>query len=106
MPPFFGSITAKGAAWLRRDGSSVRPPYYGKTVDSRGSRVLQARVALGGKVGARVTLLSTDEPHLLAKIGQAAEVMSLNDDGTITVHWDLGDESSIDILNSRVAVHP
>jgi Domain of unknown function (DUF4314) len=106
MPPFFGSITAKGATWLRRGGSSVRLPYYGKRVDSRGSRVLQARVALGGKVGARVTLISTDEPHLLAKIGQAGEVRSLNDDGTITVHWDRGDESSIDVLNSRVEVHP
>jgi hypothetical protein len=106
MPPFFGSITTKRATWLRRDGSSVRSLHYGKTVDSRGSRVLQARVALGGKVGARVTLLSTEEPHLLAKIGEAAEVRSLNDDGTITVHWDRGDESSIDVLNSRVEVHP
>jgi hypothetical protein len=29
---------------------------------------------LGGKVGALVTLLSTEEPHLLAKIGEAGEV--------------------------------
>jgi hypothetical protein len=76
-----------------------------KTVDSRGSRILQARVALGGKVGARVTLLSTEEPHLLAKIGEAGEVRSINDDGTVTVHWDGGDESSIDVLNSQVEVH-
>lgn len=77
-----------------------------KQVDSRGSRILKARVALGGKVGARVTLLSTEEPHLLAKIGEAGEVRSLNDDGTVTVYWDRGDESSIDVLNSHVEVHP
>jgi hypothetical protein len=73
-------------------------------MDSRGSRVLQARVALGGKVGARVTLVSTEEPHLLTKIGEAGEVKSLNDDGTVTVQWDRGDESSVDVLSSHVEV--
>jgi hypothetical protein len=75
-------------------------------VDSRGARVLEVRLALGGKVGVRITLRSTEEPDLLARIGEAGEVKSINEDGTITVHWDRGDESTIDVLNSQVEVHP
>jgi hypothetical protein len=74
-------------------------------VDSRGARVLEVRLALGGKVGVRITLRSTEEPDLLARIGEAGEVKSINEDGTITVHWDRGDESTIDVLNSHVEVH-
>jgi hypothetical protein len=59
---------------------------------------------LGGKVGARVTLLSTEAQDLLAKIGEAGEVKSLNDDGTILVDWDYGGRSSIDLSNSEVEV--
>jgi hypothetical protein len=59
---------------------------------------------LGGKVGARVTLLSTEAQDLLAKIGAAGEVRSLNDDGTIIVDWDYGGRSSIDLSNSEVEV--
>jgi hypothetical protein len=59
---------------------------------------------LGGKVGARVTLLSTKAQDLLAKIGEAGEVKSLNDDGTIIVDWDYGGRSSIDLSNSEVEV--
>jgi hypothetical protein len=73
-------------------------------VDSRGARVLQVRLALGGKVGVRITLLSSEEADLLARIGEAGEVKSLNEDGTITVHWDRGDESTIDVLSSHVEV--
>jgi hypothetical protein len=73
-------------------------------VDARGARVLQVRLALGGKVGARVTLLSTEAQDLLAKIGEAGEVKSLNDDGTIIVDWDSGGRSSIDLSNSEVEV--
>jgi hypothetical protein len=73
-------------------------------VDPRGARVLQVRLALGGKVGARVTLLSTEAQDLLAKIGEAGEVKSLNDDGTIIVDWDSGGWSSIDLSNSQVEV--
>jgi len=73
-------------------------------MDPRGARVLQVRVALGGKVGARVTLLSTGAQDLLAKIGEAGEVKSLNDDGTIIVDWDSGGWSSIDLSNSEVEV--
>jgi hypothetical protein len=73
-------------------------------VDPRGARVLQVRLALGGKVGARVTLVSTKAQDLLAKIGQAGEVKSLNDDGTIIVDWDSGGRSSIDLSNSEVEV--
>jgi Domain of unknown function (DUF4314) len=73
-------------------------------VDPRGARVLQVRIALGGKVGARVTLLSTEAQDLLAKIGEAGEVKSLNDDGTIIVDWDSGGWSSIDLSNSEVEV--
>jgi hypothetical protein len=75
-------------------------------VDARGARVLEVRLALGGKVGARVTLISTEEPDLRARIGEAGEVKELNEDGTITVRWDRGDESTIDVLNSHVDVHP
>ena len=74
-------------------------------MDPRGARVLQVRLALGGKVGARVTLLSTQAQDLLAKIGEAGEVKSLNDDGTIIVDWDYGGRSSIDLSNSEVEVH-
>jgi hypothetical protein len=74
-------------------------------VDPRGARVLEVRLALGGKVGARVTLISTEESELRARIGEAGEVKGLNEDGTITVRWDRGDESTIDILNSEVDVH-
>ena len=73
-------------------------------MDPRGARVLQVRIALGGKVGARVTLLSTGAQDLLAKIGEAGEVKSLNDDGTIIVDWDSGGRSSIDLSNSEVEV--
>ena len=73
-------------------------------VDARGARVLEVRLALGGKVGVRVTLVSTEEPDLQARIGEEGEVKGLNDDGTITVHWDRGDESTVDVLNSRVEV--
>jgi len=73
-------------------------------MDPRGARVLQVRIALGGKVGARVTLLSTEAQDLLAKIGKAGEVKSLNDDGTIIVDWDSGGWSSIDLSNSEVEV--
>ena len=73
-------------------------------MDPRGARVLQVRLALGGKVGARVTLVSTKAQDLLAKIGQAGEVKSLNDDGTIIVDWDSGGWSSIDLSNSEVEV--
>ncbi len=73
-------------------------------MDPRGARVLQVRLALGGKVGARVTLLSTEAQDLLAKIGEAGEVKSLNDDGTIIVDWDSGGRSSIDLSNSEVQV--
>ena len=73
-------------------------------MDPRGARVLQVRIALGGKVGARVTLLSTGAQDLLAKIGEAGEVKSLNDDGTIIVDWDSGGGSSIDLSNSEVEV--
>jgi hypothetical protein len=73
-------------------------------MDPRGARVLQVRIALGGKVGARVTLLSTEAQDLLAKIGEAGEVKSLNDDGTIIVDWDSGGWSSIDLSNSEVEV--
>ena len=73
-------------------------------MDPRGARVLQVRLALGGKVGARVTLLSTEAQDLLAKIGEAGEVKSLNDDGTIIVDWDSGGWSSIDLSNSEVKV--
>ena len=73
-------------------------------MDPRGARVLQVRLALGGKVGARVTLLSTEAQDLLAKIGQAGEVKSLNDDGTIIVDWDSGGRSSVDLSNSEVEV--
>ena len=73
-------------------------------MDPRGARVLQVRLALGGKVGARVTLLSTDAQDLLARIGEAGEVKSLNDDGTISVDWDRGGRSSIDLSNSEVEV--
>jgi len=73
-------------------------------VDPRGARVLQVRLALGGKVGARVTLLSTGAQDLLARIGEAGEVKSLNDDGTISVDWDRGGRSSIDLSNSEVEV--
>ncbi len=74
-------------------------------MDPRGARVLQVRLALGGKVGARVTLLSTEAQDLLAKIGEAGEVKSLNDDGTIIVDWDSGGRSSIDLSNSEFEVH-
>jgi hypothetical protein len=74
-------------------------------VDPRGARVLQVRLALGGKVGARVTLLSTEAQDLLAKIGEAGEVKSLNDDGTIIVDWDSGGRSRIDLSNSEFKVH-
>jgi hypothetical protein len=74
-------------------------------VDTRGARVLQVRLALGGKVGARVILRSTEAQDLLAKIGEAGEVKSLNDDGTIIVDWDSGGWSSIDLSNSEVEVH-
>jgi hypothetical protein len=60
---------------------------------------------LGGKVGVRVTLLSTEEPDLRARIGEAGEVKSINENGTVTVDWDRGDESTIDVLNSHVEVH-
>jgi hypothetical protein len=73
-------------------------------VDVRGARVLEVRLALGGKVGVRVKLVSTDEPDLRARIGEAGEVKGLNEDGTITVRWDRGDESTIDVLNSRVEI--
>jgi hypothetical protein len=73
-------------------------------VDPRGSRVLQVRLALGGKVGARVTLRSTEAQDLLGKIGEAGEVRSLNDDGTIVVDWDRGGQSNIDLSNSEVEV--
>ena len=73
-------------------------------MDPRGARVLQVRLALGGKVGARVTLVSTKAQDLLAKIGEAGEVKSLNDDGTIIVDWDSGGWSSIDLSNSEVEV--
>ena len=73
-------------------------------MDPRGARVLQVRIALGGKVGTRVTLLSTEAQDLLAKIGEAGEVKSLNDDGTIIVDWDSGGWSSIDLSNSEVEV--
>ena len=76
-----------------------------RQVDTRGSRVLEVRLALGGKVGVRVTLLSTEEPDLRARIGEAGEVKSINENGTVTVDWDRGDESTIDVLNSRVEVH-
>jgi hypothetical protein len=59
---------------------------------------------LGGKVGARVTLVSTEAQDLLAKIGETGEVKSLNDDGTIIVDWDSGGRSSIDLSNSEVEV--
>jgi hypothetical protein len=59
---------------------------------------------LGGKVGARVTLLSTGAQDLRAKIGETGEVKSLNDDGTIIVDWDYGGRSSIDLSNSEVEV--
>ncbi|MDP9232809.1 MAG: hypothetical protein M3O73_08600 [Actinomycetota bacterium] len=52
-----------------------------------------------------MTLLSTEEPDLLARIGEAGEVKSINENGTVTVDWDRGDESTIDVLNSRVEVH-
>ena len=73
-------------------------------MDPRGARVLQVRIALGGKVWAMVTLLSTEAQDLLAKIGEAGEVKSLNDDGTIIVDWDSGGWSSIDLSNSEVEV--
>jgi hypothetical protein len=73
-------------------------------VDVRGARVLEVRLALGGKVGVRVKLVSTEEPDLQARIGEEGEVKGLNDDGTITVRWDRGDESTVDVLNSRVEV--
>ena len=73
-------------------------------MDPRGARVLQVRLALGGKVGARVTLLSTEAEDLRAKIGEAGEVRSLNDDGTILVDWDRGGRSYIDLSNSEVEV--
>ena len=73
-------------------------------MDPRGARVLQVRLALGGKVGARVTLVSTKAQDLLAKIGEAGAVKSLNDDGTIIVDWDSGGWSSIDLSNSEVEV--
>jgi hypothetical protein len=67
--------------------------------------VLEVRLALGGKVGVRLTLLSTEEPDLRARIGEAGEVKSLNENGTITVQWDRGDKSTVDVLSSRVEVH-
>ena len=73
-------------------------------VDARGARVLEVRLALGGKVGVRVRLVSTAEPDLRARIGEAGEVRGLNEDGTITVRWDRGDESTVDVLNSHVEV--
>ena len=73
-------------------------------MDPRGSRVLQVRLALGGKVGTRVTLLSTEAQDLLEKIGESGEVRSLNDDGTIAVDWDRGGRSNIDLSNSEVEV--
>ena len=73
-------------------------------MDARGARVLQLRLALGGKVGARVTLLSTQAQDLLARVGEAGEVRSLNDDGTILVVWDRGGRSKIDLSNSEVEV--
>jgi hypothetical protein len=74
-------------------------------MDSRAARVLQVRVALGAKVGARVTLVSSEEQHLLSHIGQSGEVTSLNDDGTISVRWANGDESTVEIVRSRLEVH-
>jgi hypothetical protein len=74
-------------------------------VDSQGARVLKVRLALGGKVGARVTLLSTETQDLLTMIGEAGEVASINQDGTITVDWDRGGRSSINLSNSEVEVH-
>jgi hypothetical protein len=73
-------------------------------MDPRGARVLQLRLALGGKVGARVTLLSTQSEDLLAMVGEVGEVRSLNDDGTILVDWDRGGRSNIDLSNSKVEV--
>ena len=73
-------------------------------MDPRGARVLQLRLALGGKVGARVTLLSTEAQDLLEKVGEVGEVKSLNDDGTILVDWDRGGRSNIDLSNSEVEV--
>ena len=61
---------------------------------------------MGGKVGVRVKLVSTEEPDLRARIGETAEVKRLNDDGTVTVGWDRGDESTVDVLNSHIEVHP
>ena len=51
-----------------------------------------------------MTLLSTEAQDLLAKIGEAGAVKSLNDDGTIIVDWDSGGWSSIDLSNSEVEV--
>lgn len=51
-----------------------------------------------------MTLLSTEAQDLLEKIGEAGEVRSLNDDGTILVDWDRGGRSNIDLSNSKVEV--
>jgi putative heme degradation protein len=74
-------------------------------VSYQGSRVLQVRLALGGKVGATVTLLSTEAQDLLTRIGEVGEVRSINQDGTITIDWDRGGRSRINLSDSEVEVH-
>jgi hypothetical protein len=74
-------------------------------LSSQGSRVLQVRLALGGKVGTSVTLISTEVQDLLTRIGQGGEVRSINEDGTITVEWERGGLSNINVWKSEVQVH-
>lgn len=74
-------------------------------MSSQGSRVLQVRLALGGKVGTRVTLISTEVQDLLTRIGQGGEVRSINEDGTITVEWERGGLSNINVWKNEVQVH-
>ena len=52
-----------------------------------------------------MTLISTEVQDLLTRIGQDGEVRSINEDGTITVEWERGGLSNINVWKSEIQVH-
>lgn len=65
-------------------------------VDTRGARLLAARIRAGVRVGTRIELISVGDDSTGLQVGDCGVVREINDDGQVTVSWDRGFALEID----------
>jgi hypothetical protein len=65
-------------------------------VDTRGSRLLAARIRAGVRVGARIELVSVGDESSGLQVGDCGVVREIVESGSVMVTWDRGFALEID----------